>query len=749
MKPRERASISSIFSNEVAGHLLAFSFAALILEVYILNRTDADIAVVSLFPFMAAGIFLVCCILEHIFSIFVSGAVLKIFSIIPSLVLLFMLRRFDVLPVLQSAIILAALLRLCLSPVLKRRLLFVFTILILDITALYLFFFDNALTGRFLSEKILCVCLVILTIYAGQTLFLQKESSPFPIHFFLCVGIFASLLSMKDSPIDWSPVVRFGEKIARGIETAADNTSYYFSSVFGNTSSTGYSSLSANGGKLEHSDRLQLILETDEMPYRTFQNEETGEYENVRKTLYLTGGIGVDNAQFVNFLEFLYRNDIDKDTAALFSEPAKVNIEYVYLDTCDEIAPGSAFLLTRWDKKITTGVSTSLHKKGYRTTALYLDIDYASPYLTRLLRTGSDSSGLDYGTACSYAKELWDIDLSESLSESEYNSALSELAVREKSITGKYLDVTGADEKLSSLADEITSGCTTDYDKCKMIEAFLRQYSYSTDAEGGYNEHSDMSTPEGMADITDRFLFDSGKGYCVHFTSSMVMLLRLSGIPARAVTGYRYAFPFEKEDEYRVSASYAHTWPEAYIQGAGWIPFEPTSAYYPQADSSWHKAPAILEEAEDAAAHDVPRAYVDPQTGDPPKDSFAQNSLLALRVLWPFIVSAILLVILLIAGTRLYKSLRYKYATPTKQLLADVEQIKKSLVKGSGSQIYDRGHLSDYVSMAPDNLQSDLKKVFSVCYRILYRTGEDCAPTPAENALARSLRERLEKDKFH
>ncbi len=742
MKPPERAKTSSIFANEALRHLLAFSFAALILEFYLLYNTDVRGPLIPYFPFLAALIFLICCILEHIFSLFVPGTISMIFSIIPSLVLLFMLRRFSVLPALWAAIILAALLRLILIPVTKGRYFLLSIVIVLDIAALYLYFFENSLHGDLFYEKIFCICLVLLTLYTGQSLFLKKESSPFPIHFFLCVGILASLISMNKSPIDWTPVVRLGEKIAEGLERAADNTSYYFSSAFGNNYSTGYSSLSANGGKLEHSDREQLILQTDSMPYRTYKNEETGSYEKVRKTLYLTGGIGADSAQFISFLEFLYQNNVDKDTASLFSETATIGIEYVYLDTFDEIAPQTAFLLTEWDRQIKTGVSSALHKKGYHTNAVYLDIDYASPYFTELLRSGNDAESLDYESACAYAKELWDIDLKNIMSEEEYDNALLE-----KDIKDKYLDVTGADTRLIALADEITQGCATDYDKCRQIEAFLRQYSYSTDSEGGYDENSDMSSPKGMADISNRFLFDTGEGYCVHFTSSMVMLLRLSGIPARAVTGYRYAFPFEKEDEYLVNSSCAHVWPQAYIEGAGWLPFEPTSAYYSQTESSWHKAPATLEEEKDMSLKDVPKAYVKPQPDDDAEGSFATNSLIAIKVLWPFIVSAILLILLLISGTRLFRYLRYRFASPTRQLLIDVEQIKKALVKASGQQIYDRGLLSDYIQLAPNNMQSDLKEVFNTCYRMLYSVGKEISPTPAENALAKRVREQLERAK--
>ncbi|MBQ2087077.1 MAG: transglutaminase domain-containing protein, partial [Selenomonas sp.] len=89
--------------------------------------------------------------------------------------------------------------------------------------------------------------------------------------------------------------------------------------------------------------------------------------------------------------------------------------------------------------------------------------------------------------------------------------------------------------------------------------------------------------------MADDFLFDSGRGYCVHFASSMVMLLRLNGIPARLSSGYRYAFPFDRQDVYEVSGGSAHMWPQAYIEGYGWVGFEPTSVLSTAEDRTWHR----------------------------------------------------------------------------------------------------------------------------------------------------------------
>ncbi len=61
----------------------------------------------------------------------------------------------------------------------------------------------------------------------------------------------------------------------------------------------------------------------------------------------------------------------------------------------------------------------------------------------------------------------------------------------------------------------------------------------------------------------------------------MVVMARLSGIPARYVEGYYLPTEKEKLDLYRITADRAHAWPELYIEGKGWVTFEPTPAYNP------------------------------------------------------------------------------------------------------------------------------------------------------------------------
>ncbi len=82
-------------------------------------------------------------------------------------------------------------------------------------------------------------------------------------------------------------------------------------------------------------------------------------------------------------------------------------------------------------------------------------------------------------------------------------------------------------------------------------------------------------------DSVDEFLFGSKRGFCEHYASSFVFLLRAAGVPARVVTGYQGG-DINPVDQYMiVRQSDAHAWAEAWIKGRGWVRFDPTAAASP------------------------------------------------------------------------------------------------------------------------------------------------------------------------
>ncbi|MEK3996593.1 transglutaminase domain-containing protein [Psychrobacillus sp. FSL K6-2365] len=129
--------------------------------------------------------------------------------------------------------------------------------------------------------------------------------------------------------------------------------------------------------------------------------------------------------------------------------------------------------------------------------------------------------------------------------------------------------------RVKDLATSITSDSDSLYDKAKAIERYFRLNGFS------YNQ--DMAAvPEGDTDYVDQFLFDTKIGYCDNFSTSMVVLLRSKGIPARWVKGFASGEVVERENGlpvYEVTNNNAHSWVEAYFPGIGWMTFEPTIGF--------------------------------------------------------------------------------------------------------------------------------------------------------------------------
>ena len=92
------------------------------------------------------------------------------------------------------------------------------------------------------------------------------------------------------------------------------------------------------------------------------------------------------------------------------------------------------------------------------------------------------------------------------------------------------------------------------------------------------NTEYDLQTPYMPADedFAVYFLTASRRGYCMHYASAATLLLRLEGIPARYVSGYRAEIP--ETGTASVPDSAAHAWVEVYLDGYGWYPVEVTPA---------------------------------------------------------------------------------------------------------------------------------------------------------------------------
>jgi transglutaminase-like putative cysteine protease len=80
----------------------------------------------------------------------------------------------------------------------------------------------------------------------------------------------------------------------------------------------------------------------------------------------------------------------------------------------------------------------------------------------------------------------------------------------------------------------------------------------------------------------DQFLFDTRRGYCEHYATSFVVLMRAAGIPARVVAGYQGGEYNKAGDYFIVRQADAHAWAEVWLRGRGWTRVDPTAAVAPE-----------------------------------------------------------------------------------------------------------------------------------------------------------------------
>lgn len=130
-------------------------------------------------------------------------------------------------------------------------------------------------------------------------------------------------------------------------------------------------------------------------------------------------------------------------------------------------------------------------------------------------------------------------------------------------------------QRVVELALSITEKETTVYGKVKAVERYFKNNGFAYETQN-------VAVPTAEQDYVDQFLFDTKKGYCDNFSTSMAVMLRASGIPTRWVKGFapgELAPKKSGDSVYRVTNDEAHSWVEAYIPEIGWMPFEPTIGF--------------------------------------------------------------------------------------------------------------------------------------------------------------------------
>jgi transglutaminase-like putative cysteine protease len=133
-------------------------------------------------------------------------------------------------------------------------------------------------------------------------------------------------------------------------------------------------------------------------------------------------------------------------------------------------------------------------------------------------------------------------------------------------IRDRYLQLPQHSDRIAELTRMVTRDSVTPSEKATaVLRHLLSNYGYSLEADTAISNHP-----------IDDFLFTRKTGYCEHYATAMVLMLRSIGIPSRLVTGFLATEWNEFGNYYTVRQRDAHAWVEVYYPQSGWITMDPT-----------------------------------------------------------------------------------------------------------------------------------------------------------------------------
>ena len=459
---------------------------------------------------------------------------------------------------------------------------------------------------RMLVAYVVLVNLILLVEIGCNQMDATKEKKQvaalhlLPICFTITICIF--LLPMREDPIRWTGIRKAISMIKEKGEIVSEQIRLYFAGKDGSyeMSFAGFSDGDSDlGGEIGSDEGIALKLKTSTTEYSGYLIGNVKNIYNGSSWTTKTTKITDESSEYINDLyEFALAlsryqaNEIDTKNLIKYE-----NFEIVYEDihTVTKFYPlkTSRFVESSGNKEKTDHYANLRFKKlkgeGTNYLTYYYMLNMDSEFLKNMLRDSDTftyegyASRFDLDELESFGRDFF----KQGIKWDTFNLAYIEvLKNRRDRIYKDYISLPEAlPDRVGQLAEEITQGLTTNYDKMKAIERYLNSLTYTTKT----------IEPEQGQDFVDSFLFEQKEGYCTYFASAMAVMGRCLGIPTRYVEGFYVDYKDKKDSYYTVKNADAHAWVEVYFDGIGWIPFEPTPGYVEKFYKEWK--PISIEES--------------------------------------------------------------------------------------------------------------------------------------------------------
>ncbi|MBQ8597675.1 MAG: transglutaminase domain-containing protein [Lachnospiraceae bacterium] len=261
---------------------------------------------------------------------------------------------------------------------------------------------------------------------------------------------------------------------------------------------------------------------------------------------------------------------------------------------------------------------------------------------------------------------------------------------------------------------QITEGKDSDIEKLRAIEKELASFGYATKLK------KLPDSIDSAGEFLDYFLLESKEGYCAYFATAFVMLARAEGIPARYVEGF--CVPVTVSKHMNVTSGMAHAWPEVYIEGVGWIPFEPTPGYEQVRYTPW------MLKSEQESDGGEPERYMEPAEEEEPveegiaeevPEEVAEDGNSMIKVIAVIIGVVLAGGFLLLVAERLVFARKYKKMLPEEKFKVQMKHLEM-LLGCLGYTRVDEETLSELQDRATAGLEGVDLDTFTYYERYLY-----------------------------
>jgi hypothetical protein len=371
-----------------------------------------------------------------------------------------------------------------------------------------------------------------------------------------------------------------------------------------------------------------------------------------------------EKERFIDMLETVYAiKRLDGKYVKDYLNETKMRIHYDFFHTGYVFAPLKSENIRGIEKGLAysfDGGDLRLEKQaGYGTEyeIRYYEMNTGHELFDKLLEATQEPD-----------EALWEIVMGDYAKESGEQITLEMMNAHRRKVYDYYLDEVVLSAAAEDYLAEITEGAHTNIEKLRAIEKVLNSYTYT---------RTPGKLPDNVTDagkFLDYFLLESREGYCTYFATAFVLLARAEGIPARYVQGF--CAPVGEGMETVVYSYMAHSWPEVYVEGVGWIPFEPTPGYgeyryHPWSVSYRGSLNSTEEEEEEEEETDEPLEAVVKEE----EDSITKEGTQRFWVFLPRVVMALLAgVILVMVIDHMLSRYRYEKLSAEGKLWVEVRR---------------------------------------------------------------------------